>query len=136
MSLPISPLNNFHKKIIEIRGVKGKSHVSNRKVICLEIEIDPFWAKKWVLLRYLSYKKSLLRPWEDWRSRMGILRSFSTDYLFFLELFLHKWWIIIKINLKNSIRLKGHPKIIFKWRFSVFCNPISHTNRQFWLRFC
>jgi hypothetical protein len=24
------------------RGVKGKSHVSNRKVICLEIEIDPF----------------------------------------------------------------------------------------------
>jgi hypothetical protein len=32
----------FSENFTKNRGVKGKSHVSNRKVICLEIEIDPF----------------------------------------------------------------------------------------------
>jgi hypothetical protein len=58
-----------------------KCYVSDRFKINFEMEIDPFWTRKWILLRYLSYKKFSSDHRKIGRSGTGILGSSSTEYL-------------------------------------------------------
>jgi hypothetical protein len=75
-AFPCVSLNVLVSFLILVRGVKEKWHVSDCEKTNLEIKIDPLWTGKWVLLRYLSCKKSPLEPWEDWKVGDGYLMIF------------------------------------------------------------
>ncbi len=84
-------------------------------------EISPSWTRKWILLRYLSYKNVPSDPGKIGRSVKDMLESFSTDFLFS--------WNFYCINGKFSKSIEIfllHPENLE----IVWCPQIAHSKNH------